>query len=128
MREKSASEATTPHPWTEFVESQDASLSGMDDSQAPDSADAGTTPATPAFGEDDGDEKDDEKEESVGFSREAEIEKLRTGGSMTQNPHEIARIRNISKVQFGKNDLFPWYFSPYPEVFTQEDVIYICEF
>lgn len=128
MREKSASEATTPHPWTEFVESQDASVSGMDDSQAPDSADAGTTPVTPAFGDDDGDDKDDEKEESVGFSREAEIEKLRTGGSMTQNPHEIARIRNISKVQFGKNDLFPWYFSPYPEVFTQEDVIYICEF
>ena len=62
------------------------------------------------------------------FSREEEIEKLRTGGSMTQNQAEISRIRNISKVQFGKFDLYPWYFSPYPEVFTQEDLMYICEF
>lgn len=62
------------------------------------------------------------------FSREEEIEKLRIGGSMTQNQTEISRIRNISKVQFGKFDLYPWYFSPYPEVFTQEDLMYICEF
>lgn len=62
------------------------------------------------------------------FGREAEIEKLRTSGSMTQNPAEISRIRNISRVQFGKFDLFPWYFSPYPEAFSAEDVVYICEF
>ena len=68
------------------------------------------------------------KKEEAPFSREAEIEKLRTGGSMTQNPTELARIRNISTVQFGRWDLFPWYFSPYPEAFTQEDIIYICEF
>ncbi len=43
-------------------------------------------------------------------------------------PAEISRIRNISKVQFGKYDLYPWYFSPYPEAFSIEDVIYICEF
>lgn len=126
----SASEATTPHPWTEFVESQDGRKSesvGPDgESLAPDSA-PGTTPATPGIGDEfDGDE--DSKVDAAEYSREAEIEKLRTSGSMTQNPHEVARIRNISKVQFGKNDLFPWYFSPYPEVFTQEDVIYICEF
>lgn len=68
------------------------------------------------------------KEATIGFSHEQEIEKLRTSGSMTQNPAEIARIRNISKVQFGRHDLFPWYFSPYPESFSQEDVIYLCEF
>jgi histone acetyltransferase HTATIP len=62
------------------------------------------------------------------FSRDAELEKLRTSGSMTQNPAEISRIRNISKVQFGEHDLFPWYFSPYPESFTSEDVMFICEF
>ncbi len=50
------------------------------------------------------------------------------GGSMTHNPAEVSRIRNISKVQFGKHDLYPWYFSPYPEAFSMEDVIYICEF
>jgi histone acetyltransferase HTATIP len=62
------------------------------------------------------------------FSREEEISRLRTGGSMTQNQAEISRIRNISKVQFGKFDLNPWYFSPYPEDFAHEDVMYICEF
>lgn len=62
------------------------------------------------------------------FNEKKEIEKLRTGGSMTQNPAEISRIRNISKVQFGKYELHPWYYSPYPEEFTHEDIMYICEF
>lgn len=118
------SEATTPHPWTDFVESQSQSARqsvGPDGDSA--SAGPGTTPATPAGGDDM--DVDDRPET---FNREEEVEKLRTSGSMTQNPSEIARIRNISKVQFGQNDLFPWYFSPYPEEFTQEDVIYICEF
>ncbi|CEJ95151.1 Putative Histone acetyltransferase ESA1 [[Torrubiella] hemipterigena] len=128
-REQSVnSEATTPHPWTEFVESQDghkAASTADADSQAPDSAGPTTAAGTPAPG----DEMDvDDADKAEEFSREDEIEKLRTSGSMTQNPGEIARIRNISKVQFGKNDLFPWYFSPYPEEFTQEDVIFICEF
>lgn len=79
--------------------------------------------------EGDAEDRDDGNRREEGeFSREDEIEKLRTSGSMTQNPAEISRIRNISKVQFGKNDLFPWYFSPYPEVFSQEDVTFICEF
>ncbi|MCV5153739.1 hypothetical protein OFC46_28015, partial [Escherichia coli] len=34
---------------------------------------------------------------------------------------------NISKVEFGRYVLFPWYFSPYPQPFDQEDCIYICE-
>ena len=62
------------------------------------------------------------------FSREEEIEKLRQGGSMTQNQTEISRVRNLSKVQMGRHELEPWYFSPYPIAFTEEDMIYICEF
>ncbi|KAM0548510.1 hypothetical protein ACHAPJ_009833 [Fusarium lateritium] len=131
-REQSvASEANTPHPWTDFVESQNrqksASIGPDGDSQARASVDGG---ATPAGGDDmDMDEKDTEvKPEPAEFSREVEIEKLRTSGSMTQNPTEVSRIRNISKVQFGRYDLYPWYFSPYPEIFSQEDVIFICEF
>ncbi|EQB48806.1 hypothetical protein CGLO_11922 [Colletotrichum gloeosporioides Cg-14] len=131
-REQSApSEAATPHPWTEFVESQSQKMTPTaEESQAqtPATGEASATPA--AVGDEmdiDGDDGD-QKEDLGGFSREKEIEKLRTHGSMTQNPAEISRIRNISKVQFGRNDLFPWYFSPYPEVFNQEDVIYICEF
>jgi len=122
------SEATTPsHPWTEFVDNQKGPSTPLDG----DSTKAGETPA--AAGDEMDLDDDDEvgevkKEEEVGFSREKEIEKLRTGGSMTQNPTELARIRNISMVQFGEWNLFPWYFSPYPEPFTLEDVIYICEF
>ena len=62
------------------------------------------------------------------FSREEEIEKLRTGGSMTQNQTEISRVRNLSRVQMGRHELEPWYFSPYPVAFTEEDMMYICEF
>ncbi|KAI9901448.1 hypothetical protein N3K66_003265 [Trichothecium roseum] len=131
----SQSEATTPHPWTEFVESQNAQKSASvgpdgEPSTARASAEPSATPVTADAGDDPEVEgKEEEKDdEPAGFSREAEIEKLRTSGSMTQNPTEVSRIRNISKVQFGRHDLFPWYFSPYPEQFSLEDVIYICEF
>lgn len=125
--------AQTPHPWTDFVESQSQSQAQTqkgtptgDEGETPGQETTAPTPAAAAA--DDADGEGDETPPVDSFSREAEIEKLRTSGSMTQNPTEIARIRNISKVQFGKYDLFPWYFSPYPEVFSQEDVIYICEF
>lgn len=124
-REQSiTSEAQTPHPWTDFVESQTQKGTPTGEDAATPSQEAAPTPAA-------GDEMDvdgDETPKADSFSREEEIEKLRTSGSMTQNPAEIARIRNISNVQFGKYDLFPWYFSPYPEAFSQEDVMYICEF
>ncbi|KAG7114957.1 Histone acetyltransferase ESA1 like protein [Verticillium longisporum] len=131
----SASEVNTPHPWTEFVESQGQKATPTEESQAPTPA-AGDVTSTPAAGVDEmdleGDEgacaADQKNGEVNGFGRDAEIEKLRTHGSMTQNPAEVSRIRNISKVQFGKHDLFPWYFAPYPEVFGLEDVMHVCEF
>ncbi|KAL2137226.1 hypothetical protein VTI74DRAFT_6437 [Chaetomium olivicolor] len=130
-REQSvASEGQTPHPWTEFVESQQKKPDGEDKANA--SLEVG---GTPGIGPDEMELDEDEtpagaakKEQQQPFSREQEIEKLRTSGSMTQNPAEISRIRNISQVEFGRHVLFPWYFSPYPEVFSQEDRIFICEF
>lgn len=62
------------------------------------------------------------------FSKEHEIEKLRTSGSMTQSAHEISRVRNLSKLQMGKYEVEPWYFSPYPIEYTEEETVYICEF
>jgi len=62
------------------------------------------------------------------ISREDEIEKLRTSGSMTQNSGEVARVRNLSKVIMGNHEIEPWYFSPYPVELTEEDVIYIDDF
>ncbi|KAK4140845.1 acyl-CoA N-acyltransferase [Dichotomopilus funicola] len=129
------SEGQTPHPWSEFVESQQQSqqnnkTDGEDKANA--SLELGATPNVASdemeIDEDETPASAAKKEHAQSFSRDREIEKLRTSGSMTQNPAEISRIRNISKVEFGRNVLFPWYFSPYPEVFSQEDCIYICEF
>lgn len=61
-------------------------------------------------------------------NREDEIKKLRTGGSMTQNHSEVARVRNLSSVILGEHIIEPWYFSPYPIELTEEDEIYICDF
>ncbi|KAI0134949.1 histone acetyltransferase [Daldinia grandis] len=127
-REQSVmSEAVTPIQWNDFADSQSQSKAPSTPRDL--EPKAGETPATNGDEMDiDEDEPTPEVKKKSGFSREAEIEKLRTGGSMTQNPTELARIRNISTVQFGQWDLFPWYFSPYPESFTQEDIIFICEF
>ncbi|KAF2240056.1 hypothetical protein EV356DRAFT_572116 [Viridothelium virens] len=62
------------------------------------------------------------------YSREDEIEKLRTSGSMTQNQTEISRVRNLNRIQMGDAEIEPWYFSPYPVEFSDEDMVYICEF
>lgn len=66
--------------------------------------------------------------ENVPYSREAEIEKLRTGGSMTQNQTEVSRVRNLEKIQMGDSIIEPWYFSPYPAEFSDVDMVFICEF
>ncbi|KAK0637121.1 acyl-CoA N-acyltransferase [Bombardia bombarda] len=146
-REQSvASEGQTPHPWSEFTEAQAQAQQQQQqqqqqkpqrksedvDDKAVASLEVG---GTPGVGPDEMEIDEDEtpaglakKERASSFSREEEIEKLRTSGSMTQNPAEISRIRNISKVEFGRYVLFPWYFSPYPEIFGQEDSIFICEF
>ena len=61
------------------------------------------------------------------YSREEEIEKLRTGGSMTQNQTEISRVRNLERIQMGSHEIEPWYFSPYPAEFSDCDNVFICE-
>nr|POE46763.1 histone acetyltransferase esa1 [Quercus suber] len=62
------------------------------------------------------------------YSREEEIEKLRVGGSMTQNQTEISRVRNLERIQMGMHEIEPWYFSPYPAEFSDCDMVFICEF
>jgi histone acetyltransferase HTATIP len=62
------------------------------------------------------------------ITRDEEIERLRTSGSMTQNPTEIHRVRNLTRLQMGKYDVEPWYFSPYPDSFSDVDLVYIDEF
>ncbi|KDQ21861.1 hypothetical protein BOTBODRAFT_141906 [Botryobasidium botryosum FD-172 SS1] len=62
------------------------------------------------------------------FSKEQEIEKLRHSGSMTQSVHEIARVKNLNRLQIGKHEVEAWYFSPYPVEYSHLPLIYICEF
>ncbi|WPH04576.1 histone acetyltransferase, MYST family [Acrodontium crateriforme] len=66
--------------------------------------------------------------DSAPQTREEEIEKLRVGGSMTQNQTEISRVRNLERIQMGDSEMEPWYFSPYPAEFSDCDIVFICEF
>lgn len=83
----------------------------------------------------DGEEEDEEgtvvkkgQSHEPTFSKEQEIEKLRTSGSMTQNLSEIARVKNMNKIQMGEHEVETWYFSPYPKEYAYCDTLYICEF
>jgi histone acetyltransferase HTATIP len=62
------------------------------------------------------------------FSKEQEIEKLRTSGSMTQSISEIARVKNLNRLQIGKHEVDAWYFSPYPQDYAYLPTLFICEF
>ncbi|KAF9469940.1 histone acetyltransferase, MYST superfamily [Collybia nuda] len=62
------------------------------------------------------------------FSKEKEIEKLRTSGSMTQSISEIARVKNLNRLQIGRHEVDAWYFSPYPKEYAHLPILYICEF
>ncbi|KAI9175681.1 Histone acetyltransferase [Blastocladiella emersonii ATCC 22665] len=62
------------------------------------------------------------------FSKAAEREKLRTGGSMTQCVSEISRVKNLNKIQMGRHVVETWYFSPYPLEYAYIDTLYLCEF
>ena len=62
------------------------------------------------------------------FSKKQEIEKLRTSGSMTQSISEIARVKNLNRLQIGKHEVDAWYFSPYPKEYAHLPILYICEF
>ncbi|KAG8870121.1 Histone acetyltransferase [Tulasnella sp. 331] len=70
----------------------------------------------------------DPRQPKAVYSKEQEIEKLRHGGSMTQAVHEIARVKNLNRLQMGAHEVEAWYFSPYPVEYAHLPVLYICEF
>ena len=47
---------------------------------------------------------------------------------MTQSISEIARVKNLNRLQIGKHEVDAWYFSPYPQEYAHLPVLYICEF
>ncbi|RKP29329.1 hypothetical protein METBISCDRAFT_18901 [Metschnikowia bicuspidata] len=62
------------------------------------------------------------------MSREEEIKKLRTSGSMTQNYSEVSRVRNLDSIILGEHIIEPWYFLPYPIEITEKEIMYVCDF
>ena len=97
-----ASEGSTPHPWTEFVESQKASPDPEEEKLTL----AMDLDASPGADDDDAMDVDDAVADAISakneppeqFSREEEIEKLRVGGSMTQN-----QARDIEDTKYFKS-------------------------
>ncbi|KAI4528507.1 hypothetical protein K525DRAFT_260096 [Schizophyllum commune Loenen D] len=63
-----------------------------------------------------------------GLSKEEEIQTLRYRGSMTQSVSEVARMKNLNRLQIGRHEVDAWYFSPYPKEYAHLPVLYICEF
>jgi histone acetyltransferase MYST1 len=41
---------------------------------------------------------------------------------------ERTKVKYIDRIVFGRYDIDTWYFSPYPEEFGKQEVLYICEF
>jgi histone acetyltransferase MYST1 len=41
---------------------------------------------------------------------------------------ELTKVKNISKIQMGPWEVDTWYYSPYPDEYTNIDKLYICEF
>lgn len=61
------------------------------------------------------------------ISKEQEIEKLRTSGSMTQSVSEVARVKNFDAIQMGAHEVETWYFSPYPIELAATGKLFLCE-
>ncbi|CAI2172662.1 17795_t:CDS:1 [Funneliformis geosporum] len=112
---------------------QKRKISALEDTPTPNAR--ATTPSTPLA--DNTDDYEDGSTPGNGtplgplaatFSKEQEIERLRTSGSMTQSHSEISRVKNLERIHFGEYDVDTWYFSPYPQEYSDAAVVYICEF
>ncbi|KAK7025680.1 acyl-CoA N-acyltransferase [Favolaschia claudopus] len=57
-----------------------------------------------------------------------ELKELPTSGSMTFPKPEVARVKNLNRLQIGKYEIETWYFSPYPIEYAHLPILYLCEF
>ncbi|KAL9643505.1 hypothetical protein ABK040_010119 [Willaertia magna] len=48
--------------------------------------------------------------------------------ALEKEHEEFTKVKNIQRIQFGKYEVDTWYFSPYPEEYSNIDKLYICEF
>ncbi|ORY81485.1 acyl-CoA N-acyltransferase [Protomyces lactucae-debilis] len=138
---------TSPPEWPKTVDKKkpvpqpkSATANGRpeDNRQAAEGVSRGHTDTTSGQGIKEANGKDDELDLVDGsndhnkgnepVSKEQEIDNLRTGGSMTQNIHEVSRVKNFDKIQIGRYQVEAWYFSPWPIELTSSPVLFVCEF
>jgi histone acetyltransferase HTATIP len=100
------------------LDAQDESVSGSQDGDAAMDLDEEDEVAVPV----------DPSAAPVYMGKESEIEKLRHSGSMTQSAAEIARVKNLNRIQMGRHEVEAWYFSPYPAEYAHLPVLFLCEF
>lgn len=137
-RETSTDQEGTNHPWQDSGQGKPSFPIPKNEAQAPgvsngdDKLETEMDMAETPDGDKDEMDLDDVEEKGLQKYTEQEEreekEKLRHNGSMTQNPGEIHRMKNITAIQFGGLNIEAWYFSPYPEEFAGEQLLYICEF
>ena len=51
-----------------------------------------------------------------------------TLAALEREHEEVTKVKNISKIVLGKYEVEAWYFSPYPEEYTNEKRLWVCEF
>eukprot|EP00696_Hemimastix_kukwesjijk_P006556 gnl/Hemi2/18294_TR6044_c0_g1_i1.p1 gnl/Hemi2/18294_TR6044_c0_g1~~gnl/Hemi2/18294_TR6044_c0_g1_i1.p1 ORF type:complete len:437 (+),score=83.59 gnl/Hemi2/18294_TR6044_c0_g1_i1:124-1434(+) len=48
--------------------------------------------------------------------------------ALEKEHEEITKVKNINTIELGRYEVDTWYFSPYPEEFSNVEKLYICEF
>jgi histone acetyltransferase MYST1 len=51
-----------------------------------------------------------------------------TLAALEQEHEETTKVKNISKIYMGGWEVEAWYFSPYPDEYSQVDTLYVCEY
>eukprot|EP00873_Tetraselmis_striata_P035272 jgi/Tetstr1/455536/TSEL_042358.t1 len=48
--------------------------------------------------------------------------------TLEREHHERTKVKNIGVVEMGKYEMDAWYYSPFPEAYSNQDKLYMCEF
>jgi len=76
------------------------------------------------------------KNNSANYDNTGSHSHHRSGGNLVDQSlaaferehEEITKVKNISKIILGKYEVCAWYFSPFPEEYSQEECLFVCEF
>ncbi|CAG5132011.1 unnamed protein product [Candidula unifasciata] len=63
-----------------------------------------------------------------GDSQDIPMAPRQTGSMVAHHDDIVTRMKNINLIEFGRWQIKPWYFSPYPQELTSLPILYICEY